>query len=162
MKKSASLLVLLLILCSLLVAFFEIGLVSALVINADGTVDQPDVVEQIGDVYILTSDINVDLIVNRNNTIVDGDGHKISGFYAVTLSDVNNVTLKNCIITGGGMQIGVYLLRSLNCVISNNLITKTLLYNPKLCTTGGILVQGGGSHVISENNVTNNGNIVMR
>jgi parallel beta-helix repeat protein len=156
MKKITTTIALLLILCSLLVAFSEIGLVKALVINADGTVDQPDVVEQTGDVYILTGDI-LTLNVNRDNVTIDGDGHKILGSdVAVMLSDVNNVTLRNCIITGGGLQTGIFLLRSSNCVISNNLITKTKLINPKFYPAAGILVQGGGSHIISGNNLTDN------
>ena len=88
------------------------------------------------------------------------------------LFDVDNITLRNCIITGNGLQTGIQLLRSSNCVISNNLIGKALLINPKIGIPAGILVQGGGLHTISGNNLTNNlvgiilsggaGNIVVR
>jgi len=157
MGERRSALILLLILCSLLVAFSKIDLVKALVINADGTVDQPDAVERTGDVYILTGDI-LTLNVNRDNVTIDGNGHRISypTEVAVMLSDVNNVTLKNCIIGAEGMQAGIVLLRSSNCVISNNLITKTRFILPVSFGTSGILIQSGGSNTISGNNLTDN------
>ena len=148
--------ILFLILCFTVVAFSEIGLVKALVINADGSVDQPENVEQNGDLYVLTNDVSV-LVVRINNVTVDGAGHTIyANFLAVLLDSVNNVTLRNCIITGNGLQTGIQLLQSSNCVISNNLIEKTVFMNPKLTMTGGIVVQGGSSHIISGNNLTNN------
>lgn len=142
----------------LLLIFYTGNSVNALVINSDGTVDVPSYVSQKGDVYVVSTDAGF-LEVNRDNIIVDGDGHKLDKgtVYAVGLMNVNNVTLKNFIITGTVLQVGILLQNSSNCTITGNLISKTKTINPKFWATSAINIAEGGSHMISKNNISDNG-----
>jgi len=160
-KKFMSKFVLSLFFFSLLFVIVNIGIVRAVVINSDGTINPSDApIERDGDTYILTDDIGY-LAVSRSNITIDGYGNKINGGAdsAVRLLYVNNVTLRNCIITGadhGPLQVGIVLDYSSNCVISGNIITTTMHVNPKFWMTSGIHLGRGGSHIISGNYLTNN------
>jgi hypothetical protein len=135
----------------LLFAILNIGIVRATVyINSDGTINPSDApIERDGDICSLTDDVDV-LVVSGGNITIDGQGNKINGGAdsAVRLLYVNNVTLRNCIITCGDhvpLQVGIVLDYSSNCVISGNLITATRHVNPKFWATSAIHV-GGGVH----------------
>jgi parallel beta-helix repeat protein len=63
-----------------------------------------------GDTYALVSDVNETIVVNRNNIVIDGSGHKLignGGSTGIFLQGVNNVTLKNLLITN--FKIGITL-----------------------------------------------------
>jgi parallel beta-helix repeat protein len=160
-KKFTSKFVLYLIFFSLLFAILNIEIVRAVVINSDGTINPSDApIERDGDIYSLTDNIDY-LVVSRSNITIDGHENKINGGAdsAVRMLYVNNVTLRNCIITGadyGPLQVGIVLDYSSNCVISGNLITTTKHVNPKFWSTSGIHVSRGGSHIISGNYIINN------
>jgi parallel beta-helix repeat protein len=160
-KKFTSKFVLYLFFFSLLFVIMNIGIVRAVVINSDGTINPSDApIERDGDIYTLTDNIGY-LGVSRSNITIDGHGYEIKGSAdsAVRLMYVNNVTLRNCIITGvdyGPLQVGIVLDYSSNCVISGNIITTTMHVNPKFWMTSGIHLGRGGSHVISGNYLTNN------
>ena len=142
-----------------------------IIINPDGSVSpSPVPIQQVGNVYSLTSDMAGSIIVNGNNLLFDGDGHTLSG--AVSLNHVSNVTVKNLIITGGeqfgsetqngDIITGIYLDDASNVVVDNNTVTdllsagyfmQVLEYYDMLA---GIIVSGGHSNVISGNNLVNN------
>jgi len=67
------------------------------------------------------------MIVERNNTIIDGNGHMLSGngvAQTVFLNNVRNVTVKNLIIKDY-YGISVFLDRCSNVTVSGNTITET-------------------------------------
>jgi parallel beta-helix repeat protein len=157
-KKSASALVLLLFLSVVMVFLPQIGIVKAestIVIDVDGNVvPATATIQRVGNVYTLTGDIDR-IMVERNDTILDGDGHTISGrFDAVFLRDVKNVAIKNLIITSGEVGIGLY--RCSNITVSNNTITGTSAPIPEVQTTAGIVVSAGSYNIITGNIITNN------
>ena len=107
MKKSPSLLVLLLFLSVVLVSFPQIGVVksqdSSIFIRADGTVEGTDKIQQNGNVYTFTDNIvNQSIIVEKDSIVVDGAGYilegdgKISGIW---LEHRVNLTIKNIHLT---------------------------------------------------------------
>ena len=99
-------------------------------IEADGRVDPVDApIVQIGGTYTLANNINHPIIVEKDNVIVDGAGHKIVGriYYSagVGLAQVEGVTVRNLVIQG---------------------------------FPSGILIMGGGDHLVQSNYITNNQN----
>jgi parallel beta-helix repeat protein len=84
-------------------------------------------IEKSGNVYTLTNDINCDIdaiIIERNNTILNGAGHRLQGIGAefsrgIYLSGDSNVTVKNIIITSfeSGILLDAY---SINNSVTDN------------------------------------------
>jgi parallel beta-helix repeat protein len=131
---------------------------------ADGSVSPSTApIQQAGDTYILTSDVKGRIVVGRNDTVLDGNGHTLTyergwgGIDAFSLRGAFNVTVKNFAIVGG--TFGVTLWGSTSCVVANNTITGTgngplALDEP----TAGIYVGRGGSNIITGNLIANNYN----
>jgi hypothetical protein len=69
-------------------------------ISPDGTVSPSTPskapIRQEGDTYTLTSDVEGNLWVGRNDTILDGNGHTIIG--EIDLHGVSNDTVKNLLL----------------------------------------------------------------
>jgi parallel beta-helix repeat protein len=94
-------------------------------INADGSVNPPTApLEQAGNIYSLTNDINGTITVNNNNMQLDGNNHKLTVpsifTYGITLNNVSNVTVANFAITGGAKGIDVHGTAN---TVANNTIT---------------------------------------
>ena len=158
MKKITETVALLVFLSFLITSLQQIGMVKAestIFIDVDGNVvPNTAPIQRVEDVYTLTGDIDR-IMVERNYTILDGNGHTLSGvFDAVFLRDVRNVTIKNLIITGGEVGIGLY--RCSYIIVSNNTITGVSAPIPEVQTTAGIVVSGGGYNIITGNLITNN------
>ena len=158
MKKITETVALLVFLSFLITSLQQIGMVKAestIFIDVDGNVVPSTApIQRVEDVYTLTGDIDR-IMVERNYTILDGNGHTLSGvFDAVFLRDVRNVTIKNLIITGGEVGIGLY--RCSYIIVSNNTITGVSAPIPEVQTTAGIVVSGGGYNIITGNLITNN------
>ncbi len=146
-----------------------VKLVSAqtlITIKADGSVSpSTPAIQQIGDLYILTSDIG-GIDIERSNMTLDGNGHTHQGGVGgITLKSVENVTVKNFIIKD--CQYGVYLNECSNITVSNNTITGTAVPVPSELTieilkslfselTGGITVRGGNHDTIVGNRLEDN------
>jgi parallel beta-helix repeat protein len=138
-------------------------------INADGSIDPPTApISSVDNVtYTLTDNIagNVQLgavaiIVQRNNTIIDGTGHTLQGSYG---SDsygigfcevyggprppISNVTIKNMEITA--FTYGIWLISSTNSSISGNYVTNNGY---------GIYLGSSSNNSISGNNIAYNHN----
>jgi len=100
-REALSGLILTLLLLGLLSLAFNIQRVRAngtIYIRPDGNIDPPTApIRRDGDVYTLTGDIAGSIVVERNNTVMDGDGHTLSAEIgdAFTLASVNNVTIQN-------------------------------------------------------------------
>jgi parallel beta-helix repeat protein len=137
-------------------------------INADGSVTPSTaLIHRTGDTYTVTGNLNNtasniggDIIVQRNNTVLDGNGHCVG---KISLSNVSNVIVKNFIITiavykflPGGYN-GITLLDSSVVTVANNTITYLRgIYQLVGDVYAGIYVEGGSSNIIIGNNLVNN------
>lgn len=131
-KKTASAIMLTLLLTSMLTLAFNVQPVKAegtIYIRADGSIDPPDApISTVDNVtYTLTGNITSDadgIVVERSNITIDGDGYTVlgtgteNGFY---ISGTTNVTIKNTIIKSFGH--GIYLYVSSNgSIFGNNIM----------------------------------------
>jgi parallel beta-helix repeat protein len=174
-KKSASALVLLLFLSLVLVTFPQIETVKAegtIYIRADGSVEGTDKIQRDGDVYTLISDIGGSIVVERDNVVLNGAGYRLHGDgneNGITLSDVNNITVKNLKLSG--FNIGIVIMGSDNNRILENTITdnfcgldliasenNTVSGNYIANNTDGIALENVYNSIV-ENTITNNSNI---
>jgi parallel beta-helix repeat protein len=155
-KRSAALIVLLLLLCSALVAFPNVGIVKAegtIYIREDGLVEGTDKIQRNGNVYTFLGNISIyvsgidGIIVERDNIVIDGADCilQITGTMessrGLRLTDRTNVTIKNLQIMD--FNYGIQLQRS-----SNNTILGNYIYPI------GILVRGAHNNIIMENNLS--------
>jgi parallel beta-helix repeat protein len=118
-------------------------------IKADGSIDpstanitSPDNVT-----YTFTADINASIVVQKNNTVIDGAGYTLQGTGSETgidLHSINNVTLQNIEVTN--FNIGIHLSGSSN----------TLAGNTASNNTYGIDLSSSSNNVLSGNNASNN------
>jgi parallel beta-helix repeat protein len=152
LKKSPSLLVLLLFLSVVLVSFPQIGVLkgqdSSVLIRADGSVEGTDNIQRNGDLYAFTGDIsNRKILVEKDNIVIDGAGYTLIGAdgRGVVLSERKNVTVRNVKIEMEG-GYGIYLVDTSNCIISSNTITGDA-YN--------IYLWGSYNNTVEGNTVTN-------
>jgi parallel beta-helix repeat protein len=150
-------------------------------IRADGSVDPPTApISTVDNItYILTGNITSDadgIVIERNNTIVDGAGYTIQGTEVypnkgVFLANGNNMTIKNTRIENS--YFGIYLSYSSHVSIAGNNITKNAngIYldsssnnsvvgnNISLSSYGGIRlagILGSSDNNVSENNIVSN------
>ena len=95
-------------------------------IRSDGSVEGTGKIQRDGNVYTFTDNIYDEIVVERDNIVVDGAGCTLQGTGAVyskgiDLSDRSNVTIKNMEIKA--FAFGIYLEESSNNSISRNNIT---------------------------------------
>ncbi len=152
-------------------------------IRADGSIDPPTAPISTLDnfTYTFSHDIYESIQVQRNNTIIDGNGYLVQGTgggqsgapeCGANLTLVSNVTIKNMSIKN--FDIGILLVACSECRIIENNLTANRAYgfaidagssnNTFLGNTvadnlnDGIGLGGSGSdNVVAQNNVTNNG-----
>jgi parallel beta-helix repeat protein len=150
--------VVMVLLASLFIAAFKVHLVKAsatIYIRADGSIDPPTApVSTVDNVtYTLTGNITSDadgIVVERNNTVVDGAGHTIQGTGSgrgIDLSGRSNVTIKNTDVKGFNDGICAYNF-STDSSVSGNSITGNNRYGVWLCDSSG--------NTVSRNEITNN------
>jgi len=87
-------------------------------IRNDGSIDPSTApIQRQGDVYTLTSDVNCNtILIQRDNVVFDGANHTIELFGSFSLTDRENVTVKNAVIRAG---LGICLSGSNNKIIGN-------------------------------------------
>jgi hypothetical protein len=130
MVEQRTVFILLLILCFAVVFISEIGTVKAestIYIRADGRVEGTDKIQRDGNIYKLTENIVGTVTIKKDDIIFDGDWHIIQdysdgGYYVLTLSQVNNVTVKNVIIKG--IRSGIGLIDTTNSTVIDNVVSK--------------------------------------
>jgi parallel beta-helix repeat protein len=137
-------------------------------ISADGSVSPSTApIQQTGDTYTVTGNLNNtasniggDIIVQRNNSVIEGNGCFVG---QILLSHVSNVTVKNFMITIAVYnQVplgynGITLKDSSNVTVANNTIEEIRgVYELVGGVYVGICVEGGGSNTIVGNNLYNN------
>jgi len=144
-------LVLLLILCSGLVTFPNIGIVEAsgtIYIKADGSVEGTDKIQRNGDVYTFIGNINGSVVVEKDSIVIDGAGYILQGNgngRGVSLGGSIDVTVQN-------LQI-INFERGISAVANN-----TILGNYIADCGAGIWIIGGSSNTIKNNTLANNVN----
>jgi len=143
-------------------------------IRADGSVEPSTTpISNLDNVtYTFTDNINDPLVIERDNIVVDGDGHATQGIGTGTgigLSYRSNVTLKNLVITQFGF--GISLNHSANCAIVGNIMMENSFEAIRLYESlsnniasndinatdyDGIVLYGSSDNKIDENNLTDN------
>lgn len=121
----------------------------AIIINPDGTLSPPDApITRNGEIFTLTNDTNTTIVIKRNNTVLEGQGHSVQGNMAsqgITLSNAKNVTVQNIKISG--FLTGIKIANSIDNAVVN--ITATN------CTYG-ILADQSPKTKITNNTVHDN------
>jgi parallel beta-helix repeat protein len=151
MRKSASMLSLLLMVSVVLVSFPQIGVVKAegtIYIRADGTVEGTDRIQQDGNVYTFTDNINGNIVIERDNLVVDGADYTLqgdgSGRGIDLYDDSTNITVRNMHIVS--FQFGVHLSNASYATIESNYISNNF---------EGIRINGGFNNTVIRNTITN-------
>lgn len=140
----------------------SVQMLEAIYIRADGTIEPEEALQCINTTdyttYILTDNIisravDYGIVVERNNTVLDGRGYTVKGAnitfsMGIYLYGVSNVTIKNVNISL--FFYGIYLEESSYNTIAGNNITKNWfgVYIDSYCN----------NNTISGNNIMNNGN----
>jgi parallel beta-helix repeat protein len=127
-------------------------------IRADGSIDPPTAPIAIVDniTYTFTGDVNesismLAIVVERDNIVVDGQGYTVQGTGSgtgtgITLSERNNVTIKNMTIKTFGIGIYVCNSSSHNSFSGNNITANSY----------GIAIVYSSDNSISGNSITAN------
>ena len=148
---------LLLVLSFILVSISEIGIVKAesIYIGSEGTVKGTDKIQQEGNVYTLTDDINGSIIIEKDSIILDGAGFTIQGTESgkgIFLFNCRNVTVKN--IEVRNFAFGIHITarasyaKSYNHTISGTTITANKLK--------GICISWSSNNILVGNNISYN------
>jgi len=152
-RKAVTGITLTLLLIGALGLVFDVGLVGAggtIYIRADGSIDPPTApIQFYRDVYTFRDNIYDQIVVQRSNIIIDGNGYTLEGTgggYGFYLErDINNVTVKKVNIKS--FSVGIYLNFSSNNTIVGNSITNS--------NSNGIDLSQSHNNTISANNITN-------
>jgi parallel beta-helix repeat protein len=118
-------------------------------IRADGSIDPPAPISTVDNVtYTFTDNIYDEIMVERNNIIIDGSGHVLQGSgwgKGFNICNISNVTIKNSNIKG--FSYGVYFnSTSINSIFGNNISNNNY----------GIWLEFSFNNILSRNNITNN------
>jgi parallel beta-helix repeat protein len=119
-------------------------------IRADGSVDPSTApISSLDNVtYTFADDINDSIVVERSNTVIDGDGYTLQGIGSgngFSLSNLNNVAIKNARIEG--FETAVTVSHSSEITIKSNNVKNN---------RWGIAVYFSSNNSVYWNNVTNN------
>jgi len=152
--KTVSGIMLCLLLTSMLTLAFNIQQVKAsehIYIRADGSIEPSTAnITNVGNVtYIVTSNINDSIVVERDNIVVDGTGYTLQGAGSgtgITLSGRSNVTIKNIKVLE--FACGVRLEGSSNNTLTGNIVSSNVDY--------GIVLAQSRNNNLSDNLITMN------
>jgi parallel beta-helix repeat protein len=155
-KKATTTFTLLLVLSFTLVSISEIEIAKAegtIYIRADGTVEGTEKIQQEGNVYTLTGNINGSIVVEKNNITIDGNDYTLqagigTGIY---LFGRENVAVQDTQIKTFGY--GIMLKSSSNNHINGNNIIEN--------HGDGIFLYSSSNNSINGNNITDNGNGIV-
>jgi len=120
-------------------------------IRPNGAVEGTDKIQRDGDVYIFTDNIYNEIVVEKDNIVIEGAGYTLQGtgvwhFKGIDLSGRSNVTIKDMEIKA--FDWGIYLSYSSNNTVSGNNITNNYY---------GFGFGDSSNNTVTGNNITNNG-----
>jgi parallel beta-helix repeat protein len=151
--KFASLIALAVIVVSVSSAAFKVQSAEAsgtIYIRANGIVEGTDKISNVNNVtYTFTDNINDSIVVERNNTVIDGADHTLQGagsWAGIDLTGRSNVTIKSVVIKG--FRYGIDIDSSSDISVCGNNVTNNI--------KDGIILDGSSHNRIFGNNVTNN------
>jgi parallel beta-helix repeat protein len=154
LKKNASQLLLIFLLANLLTCALKVQSAAAagdIYIRANGSIDpSTSPIQRNVNVYTFTGNIDGDIIVQRDNVVIDGAGHTLQGTGVETgidLSSRTNVTIQNMVIKT--FYDAVYLNSSSQITITGTNVTEN--------TDDGIRISDSSNNSIWGNTVTGNG-----
>jgi parallel beta-helix repeat protein len=148
----------------------------AIYIKADGSIVPTDSPISTTDniTYILTGNISAPrdgIVIERNNTIIDGNGYTLLGsddsigFFGISITNLNNVTIRNFEILNFMRSIDVYY--SSNIMVSSNNMNDThtgvdfylssdcmVSGNNFTCKSYGLSLDSSSGNILSNNNIT--------
>jgi len=129
MNNTAAATILTMVLFSMLTLTFSVELSEAeglIYIRSDGTTDPPTApIQRDREMYTFTDDISESIILQKNNTVVDGNGYTLEGDgigYGFDLSNTENITIKNTKISN--FSAGIRLYYSTDTTLINNTVKK--------------------------------------
>ena len=153
-RRTVSGLMLTLLVMSMLTLAFNIQPVRAsgtIYIKSDGSIDPPLApIQRDGDLYTFTDDIYDEIVVEKDNIVVDGAGYTLQGTGAkysrgISLSGTDNVTIRN--MKFYYFYYHILLNRCSNIVISENTIRNTVELGY------GIYLNSSTNNLVSGNNL---------
>ena len=136
----------------------QVRALETIYIRADGSVEGTTDIQTTDSVtYAFVADINGSIVVERNNIVIDGNGHTLQGTNGynskgIDLSGTANVKVKSVRIKD--FNYGIMLNSSLNVTVSGNNLTHNVY------TGGGgygIYLYSSSDNTISENSMTSGG-----
>jgi len=158
-RKLAFAIILIFLLPSILGVAFCVQRVEAsgtIYIRADGTIDGTTKIQRDGDVYTFTENIYDEIVVERDNIVIDGAGYTLQGVGSGTgidLSYRSNVTVKGTRMNG--FSTGIFLYSSSGNALSNNTITNSFYPSGVSILGTGILLEASSENAIAHNNISN-------
>ena len=173
-KKWALILILLLICYTSLIAQ-KTSVVKAsgtIYIRSDGSIIGTDKIQRNGAVYTFTSNINDEIVVEKDNVVIDGTGYMLQGVgsgIGIDLTQRRNVTVKNLNIRL--FDSGIYISDNINlassagshgcnkiysCCLSDNNIGIQFYCNVNLLGLSGYDIATFGDNYICSNSISQN------
>lgn len=171
MKKTIAITLIMALLMSAIAGAMSVSLVEAnmyppvilpeITIDSSGSISQPyRLINQVGNTYTLTADIQEHpIVIERSNIVFDGAGHTINitqgDNSGLELKQVNNVIVKNITVYSRNIYT-IDLYYSTNCLITGvqtgNLVRITGDYNTLTESNSGVTVWGS-CNLITRNNI---------
>ena len=149
--EKRAVLLLLLILCIGLVVFPSVEIVKAeetVYLRADGTVEGTDKIRRDGYVYTFTADLSGEIVVERDDVVIDGANYVLQGNgtgAGINLVNRSKVVIKNLQISGFNAGVGLY--DAYNNTIVGNLLVSNL---------AAVSITDSNNNSITENTMIDN------
>jgi parallel beta-helix repeat protein len=161
-KRSASILVLLLLVPVILVSFAHIGTVKAIgtvYVRSDGSIEGAGLKLEDG-VYVFTGDIYGQILIQKDGVTVDGSGYVLHGMDegGIFLENRNDVVLRKIMVVDALFGITIVngrnnIITGSNCSIKlENSFSNTISGNERI----SLLFTNSSKNIVTENNLKGN------